>query len=374
MERIDCIVIGAGVVGLAVARALALAGREVVVLEAADAIGTETSSRNSEVIHAGIYYPAGSLKAETCVAGNGRLYAYCAAHGVPHARVGKLIVATAADQMATLAEIKAKAAANGVTDLEFISLASVRQMEPELSVVGALQSPSSGIIDSHAYMLALQGDAEAHGAMIAFATPMVGGQVRDDGIELATGGAAPMRIAARLVVNSAGLHATRVAASIAGVPAASVPPMHYAKGNYFALTGKNPFRRLVYPVPEPGGLGVHVTLDMAGRCRFGPDVEWIDGIDYAVDPARAAPFYAVVRRYWPGLPDGALHPDYAGIRAKITPRGAPAADFVIQGAAEHGVAGLVNLYGIESPGLTASLAIADKVVALAVGEPTGRAA
>jgi len=374
MERIDCIVIGAGVVGLAIARALALAGREVVVLEAADAIGTETSSRNSEVIHAGIYYPAGSLKAETCVAGNRRLYAYCAAHGVPHARVGKLIVATAADQMATLAEIKAKAAANGVTDLEFVSLAGVRQMEPELSVVGALQSPSSGIVDSHAYMLALQGDAEAHGAMIAFATPVVGGQVRDDGIELATGGGAPMRIAARLVVNSAGLHATRVAAAIVGVPAASVPPMHYAKGNYFALTGKNPFRRLVYPVPEPGGLGVHVTLDMAGRCRFGPDVEWIDGIDYAVDPARAAPFYAVVRRYWPGLPDGALHPDYAGIRAKITPRGAPAADFVIQGAAEHGVAGLVNLYGIESPGLTASLAIADRVVALAIGETTGRAA
>ena len=367
MERIDCIVIGAGVVGLAVARALALAGREVVVLEAADAIGTETSSRNSEVIHAGIYYPTGSLKAETCVAGNRRLYAYCAAHGVPHARVGKLIVATSEDQMATLGEIKAKAAANGVTDLEFITLAGVRQLEPELRIVGALQSPSSGIVDSHAYMLALQGDAEAAGAMIAFATPVVGGRVRDDGIEIATGGTAPLRVAARLVVNSAGLHATRVAASIDGVPAASVPPMHYAKGNYFALTGKNPFRRLVYPVPEPGGLGVHVTLDMAGRCRFGPDVEWIDGIDYAVDPARAAPFYAVVRRYWPGLPDGALHPDYAGIRAKITPRGAPAADFVIQGARDHGVPGLVNLYGIESPGLTASLAIADKVAVLAIG-------
>ena len=374
MERIDCIVIGAGVVGLAVARALALAGREVVMLEAADAIGTETSSRNSEVIHAGIYYPAGSLKAELCVAGRKRLYRYCAEHGVPHKRVGKLIVASAPDQLATLAEIKAKAAANGVTDLDFISLASVRQLEPDLEVVGALESPSSGIIDSHGYMLALQGDAEDRGMAIAFGTPVTGGTVREDGIELVTGGAAPTTLVAGLVVNSAGLHATRVASSIAGVPAASVPPMYYAKGNYFGLTGRNPFRRLVYPVPEPGGLGVHVTLDMGGRCRFGPDVEWIDTLDYAVDPARAAPFYAAVRRYWPGLPDGALAPDYAGIRAKITPRGAPAADFVIQGPRDHGVAGLVNLYGIESPGLTASLAIADRVVALSLGAAAVRAA
>ena len=374
MERIDCIVIGAGVVGLAVARGLALAGREVVMLEAADAIGTETSSRNSEVIHAGIYYPAGSLKAELCVAGRRRLYDYCAEHGVPHARVGKLIVASAPEQMATLGEIKAKAAANGVDDLGFVNLASVRQMEPDLQVVGALESPSSGIIDSHSYMLALQGDAEGRGMAIAFGTPVTGGRVRDDGIEIATGGDAPMALVANLVVNSAGLHATRVAASIAGMPVASVPPMHYAKGNYFGLNGRNPFRRLVYPVPEPGGLGVHVTLDMGGRCRFGPDVEWIDRLDYEVDPARAEPFYAAVRRYWPGLPDGALTPDYAGIRAKLTPRGAPAADFVIQGPRAHGVAGLVNLYGIESPGLTASLAIADKVVALTQGEAAVRAA
>jgi L-2-hydroxyglutarate oxidase LhgO len=374
MDRIDCIVIGAGVVGLAVARALALAGREVVMLEAADSIGTETSSRNSEVIHAGIYYPAGSLKAELCVAGRKKLYAYCAEHGVPHARVGKLIVASAPEQMATLADIKAKAAANGVTDLDFVSLDSVRQMEPDLAVVGALESPSSGVIDSHSYMLALQGDAEDRGMAIAFGTPVTGGRVRDDGIELATGGEAPMNLVANLVINSAGLHATRVAAAIAGVPPATVPPMHYAKGNYFGLNGRNPFRRLVYPVPEPGGLGVHVTLDMGGRCRFGPDVEWIDTLDYAVDPARAAPFYAAVRRYWPGLPDGALTPDYAGIRAKITPRGAPAADFVIQGPHDHGVAGLINLYGIESPGLTASLAIADRVVALAGDMTAVRAA
>jgi L-2-hydroxyglutarate oxidase LhgO len=364
MERIDCIVIGAGVVGLAVARALALAGREVIVLEAADGIGTETSSRNSEVIHAGIYYPKDSLKAELCVAGRKKLYAFCAEHGVPHANVGKLIVASAEDQMPTLADIKVKAAANGVGDLEFISVASVRQLEPELRVVGALQSPSSGIIDSHAYMVALQGDAEARGMMIAFETPVTGGTVRDDGIEIATGGAAPMTLLANLVVNSAGLHAVKVAHAIAGIPDASIPPMFYAKGNYFGLMGKNPFRRLVYPVPEPGGLGVHVTLDMGGRCRFGPDVEWIDDLHYPVDPARAAPFYAVVRRYWPGLPDGALQPDYAGIRAKITPRGAPAADFVIQSERDHGIRGLVNLYGIESPGLTASLAIGDRVVEL----------
>jgi L-2-hydroxyglutarate oxidase LhgO len=374
MERIDCIVIGAGVVGLAVARALALAGREVVMLEAANGIGTETSSRNSEVIHAGIYYPAGSLKAELCVAGRQKLYRYCGEHGVPHARVGKLIVASAPDQMATLQEIKAKAAANGVPDLDFVSLASVRQMEPELAVVGALESPSSGVIDSHSYMLALQGDAEDRGMAIAFDTPVVGGRVREDGIEIATGGAAPISLLANLVVNSAGLHATRVASSIDGVPAASVPPMHYAKGNYFGLNGRNPFRRLVYPVPEPGGLGVHVTLDLGGRCRFGPDVEWIDRLDYQVDPARAEPFYAAVRRYWPGLPDGALTPDYAGIRAKITPRGAPAADFVIQGPRDHGVAGLINLYGIESPGLTASLAIADRLVELTMGDAAVRAA
>jgi L-2-hydroxyglutarate oxidase LhgO len=361
MERVDCIVIGAGVVGLAVARALALAGREVIMLEAANAIGTETSSRNSEVIHAGIYYPAGSLKARLCVAGRKRLYAYCAERGIPHAAVGKLIVATSQEQHGTLADLTAKAAASGVTDLRWVPLEEVAEMEPEIRATAALLSPSSGIIDSHSYMLALQGDAEDRGMAIAFGTPVVGGRVTSDGIEIETGGDAPMRLAANLVVNSAGLHATRVAAAIEGLPPESVPPLYYAKGNYFGLAGKSPFRRLIYPVPENAGLGVHVTLDLGGRGRFGPDVEWIDRLDYAVDPRRSEPFYAAVRRYWPGLPDGALYPDYAGIRAKLQTPGGAAADFVIQGPADHGVPGLVNLYGIESPGLTASLAIADWV-------------
>ena len=366
MESADCVVIGAGVVGLAVARALALAGREVIVLEAADMIGTETSSRNSEVIHAGIYYPKDSLKAEFCVRGKEMLYRYCAAHGVAHRRCGKLIVATLADQVETLKEIKAKAAANGVGDLEWLSGNEATALEPNLSCVSALISPSTGVIDSHALMLAYEGDAEEKGAMIAFLSPVVGGEVSRDGIVLDVGGEMPMQLKCRSVVNSAGLHDPDLVRSFAGFPGDKVPPAYFAKGNYYALTGPTPFSRLIYPVPEPGGLGVHITIDLGGQSRFGPDVEWIDEIDYTVDPRRADKFYDAVRTYWPGMADGSLRPDYAGIRPKISAPGEPAADFVVQGPKDHGVLGMVNLFGIESPGLTASLAIAERVAQLLV--------
>ncbi|HTP61178.1 MAG TPA: NAD(P)/FAD-dependent oxidoreductase [Burkholderiales bacterium] len=362
MDSVECVVVGAGVVGLAVARALALAGREVVVLEAEDAIGTHTSSRNSEVIHAGIYYPRGSLKARACVAGRQRLYEYCASRGVPHRRCGKLIVATAESQVVELLSIRRKAHENGVGDVVEIPASEARAMEPALHCVAALHSPSTGIIDSHALMLAYLGDAEAAGAMLALKSPLERVLIREKAFELHVKGAEP--ILARLLVNSAGLHAPSIARSVAGFPDRKIPPELYAKGNYYSLAGRPPFSRLVYPVPEPGGLGVHVTLDLAGQARFGPDVEWVDHIAYEVDPRRAERFYAAIRRYWPALPDGALAPGYAGIRPKISGPGEPAADFVIQGPAEHGVAGLVNLFGIESPGLTASLALADDVAAL----------
>ncbi len=375
-ESVEVAVIGAGVVGLAVARALALAGREVVVLEATGAIGTETSSRNSEVIHAGIYNPAGSLKARLCVAGRHALYAYCAERAIPHRRTGKLIVAFEEGQRATLEALRRQAAANGVEDLRLIGGAEARALEPALSGVAALLSPSTGILDSHAFMLALQGEAEARGAAIAFLSPVEGGRIGEGEIELDVGGAERMRLRARLVVNSAGLHAQEVAAGLAGLPPASVPRRYLAKGNYFALLGvKAPFARLIYPLPDEAGLGVHVTIDLGGQCRFGPDVEWIERIDYDVDPARAAGFYAAIRRYWPGLPDGCLAPAYAGIRPKLQAPHEPAKDFLVpgprehkdflvQGPREHGVPGLVNLYGIESPGLTASLAIADLVATI----------
>ena len=364
MERVDCIVIGAGVVGLAVARRLAREGREVVVVEAEDAIGTHTSSRNSEVIHAGIYYAPGSLKARLCVPGRQALYAYCDAHGVAHRRCGKLIVAASDEQRPALARLRAQALANGVDDLRELSAAQARAMEPELSCVAALLSPSTGIIDSHAYMLALQGDAEARGAVLALRSPVEAGRAGAGGIELEVGGEQRTRIDARWVVNSAGLHAQRVAASLAGFPAAQVPPCHYAKGNYYTLAGRAPFSRLIYPIPEAAGLGVHLTLDLAGQARFGPDVEWIAAIAYRVDPRRADAFYREIRRYWPRLPDGALAPGYSGIRPKLQAPGEPARDFLIQGPRDHGIAGLVNLFGIESPGLTASLAIADCVLGL----------
>lgn len=364
MESADAVVIGAGVVGLAVARQLAIDGREVIVLESENAIGTATSSRNSEVIHAGIYYPQGSLKAASCVAGNRLLYEYCVERGIAHMRCGKLIVATDAAQLGELEAIQKKAHANGVSDVVWMTRAQAVALEPAVSCVGALYSPSTGVVDSHAFMLALQGDAEAHGAMLAFVSPLARARVLGDGrIALEVGGAEPMQLAARTVVNAAGLTAPSVARRIEGYPADKAPPEFYAKGNYYSLIGRSPFSRLVYPVPEPGGLGVHVTIDLGGQARFGPDVEWIERIAYDVDPRRAERFYAAIRRYWPQLPDGALAPGYAGIRPKIAGPKDPAPDFLIQGPMEHGVAGLVNLFGIESPGLTASLALAAGVAA-----------
>jgi L-2-hydroxyglutarate oxidase LhgO len=363
VEKLDAVVIGAGVVGLAVARALAMAGREVVILEAEDAIGTHTSSRNSEVIHAGIYYPKGSLKARSCVAGKELLYEYCVAHGVPHRRSGKLIVASDQAQVGELEQIQKKAHANGVTDVVWMTQAQVLALEPELSCVAGLYSPSTGIIDSHALMLAYLGDAEAHGAMLALKSHLLGAQITADGFVVHSD---QMDVACNVLVNSAGLRAPSVARTIEGFSGKFIPKEFYAKGNYYSLTRKAPFSRLVYPVPEPGGLGVHVTLDLAGQARFGPDVEWVDRIgtkeDYAVDPRRSERFYAAIRKYWPGLPDGALAPGYAGIRPKTAGPKEPAPDFEVQGPAVHGVPGLVHLFGIESPGLTSSLALAGLVL------------
>jgi L-2-hydroxyglutarate oxidase LhgO len=364
MEEVDCVVIGAGVVGLAIARALSHAGREVLLLEAEGAIGTGTSSRNSEVIHAGLYYPPGSLKATLCVRGRALLVAFCEQHGVPHRRCGKLVVAASASQRPELEAIRRRAQACGVHDLALLSRDEARSREPELECAAALESPSTGIVDSHALMLALQGDAERHGALVALRSPVLGGAVGGARIELEVGGEEPMRIAARGVVNAAGLQAQAVAAGLRGFPAERVPPLHLAKGSYCALAGRAPFSRLIYPVPEAHGLGVHLTLDIGGQARFGPDVEWIERIDYRVDPRRADAFYASIRHYWPALPDGALLPAYAGIRPKLCGPGEPARDFAIEGPMQHGVPGLVQLFGIESPGLTASLAIGEHVAAL----------
>ena len=365
MDKVECVVIGAGVIGLAVARRLAQAGREVIVLEAAETIGTVTSSRNSEVIHAGIYYPAGSLMARMCVSGRHALYEYCRDHGIPHRNCGKLIVATTPQETEKLQSIRAHAEANGVADMQTLTGEAARALEPALNCDAALLSPSTGIIDSHAYMLALRGDAEAAGAAFAFHTPLMRARTLGDRIELESGGDAPMSLECGLLVNAAGLGASAVARGIDGMPIDLIPPTYLAKGNYFSCSARAPFSRLIYPVPEPGGLGVHLTLDMAGQARFGPDVEWVETIDYAVDPARAERFYPAIRRYWPTLPDGALMPSYSGIRPKIVPPAVARQDFLIQGPRDHGLAGLINLFGIESPGLTSSLAIADHVGELA---------
>lgn len=361
MSDFDAVVIGAGVVGLAVARELALTGHAVLVLEANAGIGMETSSRNSEVIHAGLYYPQGSLKARLCVEGRRRLYAYCEARGVPHRRCSKLIVASDAAELAAVEAIGERGRANGVDDLAMISGERARALEPALAAIGALSSPSTGIVDSHAYMLALQGDAENAGAAFAFLTPFAGAEAMADGFRIRTGGAEPTTLTSRLLVNAAGLHASVVARRVDGLDGVHVPETRYCKGNYFILAGRAPFSRLIYPAPHTHGLGVHLTLDLGGQARFGPDIEWLDTLAYEVDGTRRAAFEAAIRRYWPGLPADGLAPGYAGIRPKIAGPGEPAPDFRIDGPERHGVAGLVNLFGIESPGLTASLALAAEV-------------
>lgn len=363
-ETVDCIVIGAGVVGLAVARACAQQGLETLVLEAAEGIGTQTSSRNSEVIHAGIYYPADSLKARLCVQGKALLYEYCAQRGIAHERCGKLIVATDHRQIPGLQALMAQARRNGVDDLQWLSADEARALEPQLHGVAALHSPSTGIIDSHALMLSLQGDLEAHSGLVVCRAPVLGARILQEGSEgfvVQVGGDEPVELAARQLINCAGLHAIALAHRIEGLPPESIPTAQFAKGNYFSLSGRAPFSRLIYPMPDTGGLGIHLALDLGGQARFGPDVEWVEDLDYAVDPARAEVFYEAIRQYWPNLPEGSLQPDYAGIRPKVLPPDDQPADFIIQGQKAHGITGLVNLYGIESPGLTAALAIGAEV-------------
>ncbi|WP_397535316.1 NAD(P)/FAD-dependent oxidoreductase [Roseateles sp.] len=370
MDTVDAVVVGAGVVGLAVGRALAQRGLETLVLERENAIGTGVSSRNSEVIHAGIYYPEGSLKARLCVRGKQQLYALCESHGIAHRRCGKLIVATDASQLAGLRALADKAARNDVNDLRWLSGDQARELEPALACEAALLSPSTGIVDSHGLMLALQGDLERAGGAVGLASTVQAIvasaeghvlRVRSEGVE--------MELQARIVVNAAGLWAPAVAAATEDLDARFAPPAHFSKGCYFSLAGRAPFGRLVYPLPQDAWLGVHLTLDLGGQARFGPDAQWLPAgtdpaaIDYRVDGARAEAFYADVRRYWPGLPDGALQPAYSGVRPKIHGPDQPAPDFRIDGPGAHGIAGLVNLLGIESPGLTSSLAIADEVLA-----------
>ena len=362
VSSVECVVVGAGVIGLAVARALAVAGRDVLVLDKNQQIGMETSSRNSEVIHAGIYYAQDSFKARLCVEGRDKLYRFCASHGVAHKKTGKLIVASDKAQLAALHDIYQRGFANGVSDLQVISAAEAHSMEPALSCAGAVYSPSTGIIDAHEYILALQGEAEAHGAQIVLRTEVQNIDTAPNGFTLSLGGSEKLNC--NMLVNCGGLHAVALAHKISGLSAQFIPEAKFAKGNYFKLMQRSPFTRLIYPVPQPGGLGIHITHDLHGAARFGPDVEWIDNLDYTVATARADAFYEAVRSYWPALPDDALQADYAGIRPKIEIDGVLQNDFMISAAQQHGVAGLINLFGIESPGLTASLAIGNKVAAL----------
>ncbi len=361
MDTVDCVVVGAGVIGLAVARALSLRGLETVILESERQIGTATSSRNSEIIHAGIYYPQGSLKARACVEGRQALYAYCDARGIAHRRCGKMIVATHEGEIAELESLMAAAIANGVNDLIWLDSPQALKLEPALNCVAALLSPSTGILDTHAYMLSLQGEAEAHGAVLALGARFCGARRGPEGWAVSIEGEESPVLAARHIVNAAGLGAQAAAAAIEGMPAPHVPRRHLAKGVYFAYAGPTPFQRLIYPAPEPGGLGTHLTLDMGGQARFGPDVEWVEAIDYDVDPSRVAKFAQAASRFWPGLDPARLAPAYAGVRPKISGPGEPNADFLISGPAEHGLEGVVNLFGIESPGITASMTLASIV-------------
>jgi L-2-hydroxyglutarate oxidase LhgO len=356
------LVIGAGVVGLSVARAAARAGHEVIVAEAANAIGTGISSRNSEVIHAGMYYPTGSLRARHCVQGRRLLYAFCASHGVPHRKCGKLIVATSDAELARIEAIRKQGTINEVEGLALIDGAAARALEPDLNCVGALMSPETGIIDAHATMLALRGDLEDAGGAIAFNTPVTRAERKDGRWQMTFGGAEGGVFDFDAVVNCAGLGAQALARAMPDYPSERVPRLVLARGNYFSYTGRPVFSRLIYPTPVDGGLGVHVTLDLAGRMRFGPDVEWIDREDYTVDAGRADAFYERIRTYWPALRDGTLAADYCGIRPKLTGKGEPAADFLIDGPEGHGVPGLVQMFGIESPGLTSSLSLAEDVL------------
>lgn len=359
---IECVVVGAGVVGLATARALSQAGVEVLVVEQAAMIGTGTSSRSSEVIHAGIYYPANSLKAQLCVQGKQLLYAYCQDHGVAHARLGKLLVATTEEEKSTLAGIIERARVNGVDDLQWLDQAEAQALEPALRCTAALLSPSTGIVDSHGLMLAYQGDAENAGAQCVFHSPLLHARVLNPGgFEVSFGGSDPTTITCKMLVNAAGLNAPAVASRIEGLNKAFVPNAYLCKGTYFSLQGKAPFRRLIYPVPQRAGLGVHLTLDLGGQAKFGPDTQWVTAENYDIDPSRGDSFYAAVRRYWPELKDGALQPDYTGIRPKISAPNEPAADFMISDTNHHHIPGLINLFGIESPGITSSLALALRV-------------
>ena len=362
--QVQAVVIGAGAVGLACARALAREGKEVIILERNADFGLETSARNSEVIHAGIYYPAGSLKANMCVDGRKKLYAFCDAYGVEYSQCGKLIVATSNEQLNDLQKIQARASANGVDDLQLLSASEAIALEHQLHCKGALLSPSTGIINGRAYMLALLGDAERHGASLALNSSVKKIQATPEGVRLTViCDGVEEDLLAESVVNAAGHQAIGLARTCSSMAAEKIPTAYLAKGNYFSLAGRSPFSRLIYPVPEPGGLGVHLTLDLGLQARFGPDVEWVETEDYTVNPQRAEVFYGAIRQYWPHLADDALQPAYAGIRPKIVPKGSADADFQIQEPDAHGVAGLVNLFGIESPGITASLAIADRVIA-----------